>query len=129
MAERGFAPDQAIASDARRTTQTLTAVLREFTSPPRPTLDHDLYLAAPSVLLSAIRAAPKDAKALLLVGHNPGIAELALTLAGAGDAAARRRLEEGFPTAALAVLDFDAPAWTDVRARAGSLRAFETGRP
>ncbi len=56
----------------------------------------------------------------MIVGHNPGLEEAALTLAGgsaAGEEAAR--IAEKFPTAALAA--FEAPSWRDLRPGAARL--------
>jgi phosphohistidine phosphatase len=128
MAAHGLTPDRALASDARRAAQTLAAVLRELPEPPRPALDRALYLASPAAILAVIRATPPQFRTLLIVGHNPGIAQVAWELTGAGDASLRRRLEEGFPTSALAALDFAAPDWRAVAPGAGSLGAFASGR-
>jgi phosphohistidine phosphatase len=85
----------------------------------------DLYGADPTQLLLSIRmAAADDPKRLMLVGHNPGMHELALTLAGSGDAAGRRALGENLPTAGLAVFDFAVDDWNDVAFRRGKLLLF-----
>jgi len=62
----------------------------------------------------------------MLVGHNPGMHELALALAGSGDAAARKALADNLPTAGLAVFDFATNDWTDVAFRRGRLVLFVT---
>ena len=67
-----------------------------------------------------------DPKRLMLVGHNPGMHELALALAGSGDAAARKALADNLPTAGLAVFDFATNDWTDVAFRRGRLVLFVT---
>ena len=56
--------------------------------------------------LDVIKETPRNVHSLLLVGHNPGLAELASLLIASGDVEARRQLIEKFPTAALAVIDF-----------------------
>ena len=60
----------------------------------------------------------------MVIGHNPGMHELALMLAGSGDKASRKALEDNLPTAGLAVLDFDIDDWTDVAFRRGKLVLF-----
>ena len=78
-------------------------------------------------LLRTIRMAEaSDPKRLMLVGHNPGMHELALALAGSGDAAARKALADNLPTAGLAVFDFATNDWTDVAFRRGRLVLFVT---
>ena len=60
----------------------------------------------------------------MLIGHNPGMHELALMLSASGDKKARKALEENLPTSGLAVLDFDIDDWTDVAFRRGKLALF-----
>jgi len=62
----------------------------------------------------------------MLVGHKPGMHELALALAGSGDPAGRKALIDNLPTAGLAVFDFDIDDWTDVALRRGRLVLFVT---
>ena len=62
---------------------------------------------------------------VLLVGHNPGIADLARTLAGRGERASLRRLAR-FPTAASAVCEFDLEHWRDLAPGSGRLLAYTT---
>src|SRR5882757_6569972 len=85
----------------------------------------ELYGAEPTRLLHAIRmASSSDPKRLMLVGHNPGMHELALMLIGGGDKAAKKALEDNLPTSGLAVLDFDINDWADVAFRRGRLALF-----
>ena len=60
----------------------------------------------------------------MLVGHNPGMHELAIMLAGSGDKPARKAIEDNLPTAGLAILDFDTDDWTDIGFRRGNLSQF-----
>jgi phosphohistidine phosphatase len=87
----------------------------------------ELYGADPSQLLETIRAASQaDPKRLMLIGHNPGMHELALALAGSGDAAGRKALADNLPTSGLAVFDFETDDWADVAFRRGRLALFVT---
>jgi phosphohistidine phosphatase len=67
----------------------------------------------------------------MLIGHNPGIQDLALGLASSGPALAS--LREKFPTGALATMDVEVERWRDVdngRAMATNLvtpRSLESG--
>ena len=76
--------------------------------------------------LTAVRHTPPGVKTLMLIGHNPGIAELALSLAGYGDRYALARMMQKFPTCALAVLDFDMETWKEAAIRTGRLDRFVT---
>ena len=62
----------------------------------------------------------------MVVGHNPAIERLALMLAGHGDAELLAAMERKLPTAALAVIDFDAKAWSSIKPGKGTLTAFVT---
>jgi phosphohistidine phosphatase len=98
---------------------------------PEPVVESvdDIYGADPAQLLQAIRmAAASDPKRLMLVGHNPGMHELALALAGSGDAAGRKALADNLPTSGLAVLDFAVDDWSDVAFRRGRLALLVTPR-
>jgi phosphohistidine phosphatase len=92
---------------------------------PRVELLDELYGAEPTQLLRLIRLAEVTNPArLMLIGHNPGMHELALMLAGSGDAAAKKSLEGNLPTAGLAILDFAVDDWSEVAFRRGELVRF-----
>ena len=92
---------------------------------PRVELLDELYGAEPTQLLRLIRLAEVTNPArLMLIGHNPGMHELALMLAGSGDAAAKKSLEDNLPTAGLAILDFAVDDWNGVAFRRGELVRF-----
>jgi phosphohistidine phosphatase len=92
---------------------------------PRVELLDELYGAEPTQLLRLIRLAEVTNPArLMLIGHNPGMHELALMLAGSGDAAAKKSLEDNLPTAGLAILDFAVDDWNEVAFRRGELVRF-----
>ena len=97
--------------------------------PPQPQVEllDEIYGAEPAQLLQVIRMAEvSDPERLMLVGHNPGMHELALMLAGSGDAAAKKSLEDNLPTAGLAILDFAIDDWSEVAFRRGKLVRFTT---
>jgi phosphohistidine phosphatase len=101
------------------------AASKDPASPPKVEFLPDLYGAEPAELLHAIHmAAANDPHRLMIVGHNPGLHELALALAGSGDASGRRALEDNLPTSGLALLDFAINDWTDVAFRRGNLVGF-----
>ena len=78
-----------------------------------------------SQLLQTIHnASVTDPKRLMLVGHNPGMHELAIALAGSGDPAGRGALADNLPTTGLAIFDFDIDDWGDVGLRRGRLELF-----
>jgi len=121
-------PDLVQVSPAMRAQQTWEIAWEAMKErAPEPIVEHvdELYGADPAQLLRTIRmAAADDPKRLMLVGHNPGMHELALALAGSGDAAGRKALANNLPTAGLAVFDFDVKDWNDVAFRSGRLVLF-----
>lgn len=128
LQHHGLTPHIAIASDALRTRETLELALGAFDPAPAARLDASLYLAEPRAILKAIRAAPATAGTLLVVGHNPGLAELAVALTGRGDPADVKRLAASFPTSAVAVFDFDGQ-WSGVQELGGRLERFIVAKP
>jgi len=85
----------------------------------------EIYGAEPAQLLGIVRMAEvADPKTLMLVGHNPGMHELALMLADGGDEAAKKALQDNLPTAGLAILDFALDDWSEVTFRGGKLVRF-----
>jgi phosphohistidine phosphatase len=121
-------PDLVLVSPAIRADQTWKIAweaMKKRAPQPRVELLPELYGADPSQLLKTIRAASStDPKALILVGHNPGMHELALALTGSGDAAPRKALTDNLPTSGLAILDFAGADWDDVAFRRGRLVLF-----
>ena len=123
-------PDLVLVSHAIRAHQTWEIAweaMKDLVPEPRVELMPDLYSADPAELLNIIRTASEsDPKALLLVGHNPGMHELALALTGSGDAAGRKALADNLPTSGLAVFEFEIDDWADVAFRRGRLVQFVT---
>jgi phosphohistidine phosphatase len=121
-------PDLVLVSHAVRAIQTWEIAweaMKERVPAPQVQLMPELYGADLPQLLETVRnVSLTDPKRLMLVGHNPGMHELASALAGSGDAAGRDILAENLPTAGLAILDFDIDDWTDVRIRRGRLELF-----
>ncbi|MDB5595671.1 MAG: phosphoglycerate mutase [Hyphomicrobiales bacterium] len=124
LKEAGLLPDTSVVSNAKRTRETLERVLEEFGEKTPVHVESRLYNADVGALISALHKTPASVRTLLVVGHNPGIAELAETLAGTGDRYARARLQSSFPTSAFAVLDFDVDSWTEVDIGTGRLDRF-----
>ena len=119
-------PDLALVSTAERARQTWDLVAAELEDA-QPTVAHleELYGAGPAELLSAIRdAAVEDPQRLMLVGHNPGLHELALGLIGIDDASGRKAIAGNLPTGSIVVIDFEIEDWNDVAFRAGKLVQF-----
>lgn len=109
-------PALALVSDSARTRQAFDALAPALDPAPATRFARALYGATVEAILAEVRAAPDDAAAVLVVGHNPGIGDLARRLSGGGDAADLRALAEGFPTSCFAIVDLDEDAWAGVAA-------------
>lgn len=119
-------PDYAIVSAARRTQETWALVRAELGEQTPFQTDETIYEAPMEHLLEAVRAIDDSVRTVLLVGHNPGCEELASELTGFGDRFAHQRMSQKYPTAGLAVLDFDVECWAKVTERSGRLDRFVT---
>lgn len=119
---RGLAADRILASPAARVVETLALVAEGYGG--RMSVDYDqrLYLASRETLLDFVHATDDGNERLLIVGHNPGLEQLVLTLAPGGDL--RQAVAEKYPTGALARIALDAACWREVRPGGGTLDIF-----
>jgi phosphohistidine phosphatase len=128
MRAKGYRPALVLCSTAVRAKQTLELILPSFENEPETQFDRALYLAEWRQLMAEIQSAPTMASPLLLIGHNPGLEQLASALALQPQTAAERdraqRMAYKFPTAALAVLDFDVPEWSEIGPGKGRLTDY-----
>jgi phosphohistidine phosphatase len=115
-------PDLVLCSPALRTRETLDRMSNAF-GDAEVVVDDELYGAGEGELLERLRAVDDRFETVAVIGHNPGIHDLAIALAGSG--ADLDRMEAKFPTGALAVLAFDR-LWRDVSPGGGLLEAFVT---
>jgi phosphohistidine phosphatase len=135
----GHVPDRVLCSTARRTRETWQLAQPELGTAPPVTFEDQVYEASAAQLLDLARHAAPAVKTLLIVGHAPGIPELALMLAGAAapaggsggsgavPPAAVDRMRAKFPTAAIAVLELTGP-WDQLGPGAARLTSFVTPR-
>jgi phosphohistidine phosphatase len=128
IAHHRLAPDLAVVSTARRTRETWERLAAELSAPPPPLYEQRLYNGGADAILAAIRNLDGTARTLMVIGHNPGLHELARTLIASGDVEWRERLNEGLPTAGLVVIDFAADDWRKLHAHGGRLERFVTPR-
>ena len=124
----GFAFDHVVASPAIRVVETLDGLWEGFGTTLKPVWDRRIYLASCVNLLDVVRETPAEVESLLMAGHNPGLEDLVLMLVPdrEGDQL-RDSLEEKFPTASVAVLEFDGD-WTALDARGARLTRFTRPR-
>lgn len=128
LAAKKYLPDLVLSSTARRTVETVELVAERL--PRKQHIDYvdQLYLVGWRSILALVRAVREPVATLLVVGHNPGMEQLATALSRQPVKRKERDhfdlIEEKFPTCALAVLDFNVARWRDVAPGRGELTDF-----
>lgn len=97
-------PDLVLCSSAVRARQTWDCIERAIGRPTTVRYEPSLYLAPPREILGLVRGVQDEVTRLVVVGHNPGMHELAGSLSGGGDKALRRELALRMPTCGVAAL-------------------------
>ena len=113
----GLMPQSLLASPAARARQTAEGISTVLGI--KPAFNPDLYLASLETLVETLQKQPTGLESIMLIGHNPGMAEL-FGLLGGGSS----RL----PTAGLALIDFPSSHWLDIGALGGELQWFVNPR-
>jgi phosphohistidine phosphatase len=124
MAAHQLLPDRVLCSAARRTRETFAGLLSYFDRDVDARITRQLYDVPASRLIDIVKRDGGEVKSLLVVGHNPSMQEAALSLIGSGNPAFVADITEKFPTAGLAVIDFDVKRFADIVAGSGRIVAF-----
>jgi phosphohistidine phosphatase len=115
LADAELPIDLALVSDAQRTRETwgrASAVLKEA---PETRFDRKIYEAERHDLMDLVRALPNSVETLVLVGHNPALAEFATHFAGRGEPHTLKQLGKGFPPGAIALFEIEGVDWRKLR--------------
>lgn len=128
MASAGLRPRLILCSQAVRTQQTLDLVRPFLGEAPEISIERGLYLASSAAMIARLQQVPASVPHVLMVGHDPGMHETALALAGTGAEGAMAALARKFPTAGLAVIAFDVASWDEIAPGRGRLVSFVTPR-
>ncbi len=124
IARRGWLPASVLVSPALRTRQTWELASAELPGTPTVEFRQPLYEATAATILAELTSVRKTTGTLLVIGHNPGMEDLARRLArDDSDPGALARLRAKFPTAALACFAFD-DAWKGLGPRSARLTDF-----
>jgi phosphohistidine phosphatase len=119
LKDRRLIPDLVITSPATRARSTTQIIAERLKmTGERIIEDEQLYLASPEVMLSVIKGQSDKHKHVLVVGHNPGITELA-------DRLSKDRPIDNMPTCAVFTLEFDVKSWSEVEWRSGVDAEFD----
>ncbi|MGW2089906.1 SixA phosphatase family protein [Streptomyces sp. NPDC001880] len=126
--EAHYVPDLVICSTARRTRQTWDLVAAELGASPEVVFEPRVYEASASTLVAVLRDVPERRRTVLLIGHQPGVQDLVLSLAGGGEAGALARARVKYPTSAVAVLSLSGPSWSRLAPGTATLDGFAVPR-
>lgn len=122
LARMGFAPDEVLVSDAARTCETWSEVAPAFTrTPPVYRAMPALYHASAAALMRVLHKA--QGGTVMIIGHNPGIADFASVLVTAPPDNPRFH---SYPTAATTTLGFQTDDWATVGPGQGTVTNFIT---
>ena len=125
MADHALVPDRILCSGSRRTRETFAGILPFIKGDFDARFLRAIYSGMALTYRPVIRAHGGTAKTLMLIGHNPTIQETALALVGSGNPDLIADMQQKFPTAALAVIDFDdLDDWSRLEERSGRIVAF-----
>jgi phosphohistidine phosphatase len=113
-------PRLILCSSAARAVQTAELVLSALGTEVTLEVERDLYRADADGLIERLRRVEDEVSSVMVVGHNPAFAELALLLLSEADTGGRDRLAS-FPTCALAQIGLRTAAWSDLVAGSGRL--------
>ena len=127
MSHHRLIPDLAVVSPAKRAQETWALVAAAFAKAPRAINDERLYNASVANLAGIIGETRK-ARALLIVGHNPGLHDLAMRLTASGDVKMREALNAKLPTSGLVVIDLPLEDWSLLHDHDGCLVRFVSPR-
>jgi len=128
MEAHGIKPDLVVSSPSARTKATCDLAFAKLAINPPVRFEKALYLASPATILSLVKKLPENVRHVMIVGHNPGLHDLAVLLLESGPDDALARLREKLPTGSLVEMSFSAAAWKDVRQGSGTLVRFVTPR-
>jgi len=124
LAGVAVAPEVVLCSSARRTVETLERIRPGLPDDVEVVVEHNLYGASAHSLLSRVRGIADDVTAAMVIGHNPGIGDLAALLAGSGAPHLLDRVwRHNYPTGALASFGFGG-GWASLTERAAELVGY-----
>lgn len=124
LSDHNLTPERIFCSTAQRCRETLANLLPHWPAALEINTTRGLYDAMDGDYIEYIHAFGGSARSLMLIGHNSATQDTALTLTGSGNPDLIEQMEDKFPTAALAVIDFSQVDWSTLTAGSGRLVAF-----
>ena len=126
IARKGLYPQIVLCSTAQRARETYAGILPFLPEAQEVYFTKKLYEAEAQDIFALIKQLGQTSETLLIVGHNPAIEVLSSVLARKGQQSALEELSHKYPTAALAIIDFDVANWEAIVPGTGWLAAFIT---
>ena len=114
IAASGLTPELVVHSGARRAQETAEIARAAWPRLVEARVEPRLYEASRPTVEAIVRALPDSCASVMVVGHNPSLADVANHLVGHGADFDLLRISAKFPTASLAALEFDVAHWRDV---------------
>ena len=124
ISERGMHFDFVLASPAARIRETIDGVAEHHKLNAPMHFEPRIYMARVAELIELISEVPDEKASVLLVGHNTSAERLVAKLSMDDETGLRRRVEEKFPTAALATIELPIDSWKDMQPECGRLVAL-----
>lgn len=124
MKEKKYKPDFVLCSAASRTHETFELTMEAAGMSPPYQMDKKLYTTTVEQIIGRLHLLSDDIESVMVVGHNPVMHQLALTLASPAESDMRSMLEMKYPTGALTVLHFTVDFWSDISHWKGELADY-----
>lgn len=124
MRAEGLRFDHVVASPAVRVTETVTGVADGYGSSLKAQFDLRVYLAPVSALIEIVQHIDDGRDHLLIIGHNPGLENLALVLTHDDGNGLRGEIAIKYPTAALTQISLPVERWSQVDEGVGTIARF-----
>jgi len=126
LRDAGIVPDLVLVSSSRRTRETFAAAEAGYAATWPARFEPSLYNAPDETVQALIGETPAEIKCLVVIGHNPSLAECALRFSARGSTIDLSRLQRHFPAPCLAIVDFASMSWQEAASRGGDLESFIT---
>lgn len=123
LEKQQFIPEIILCSTSSRTKETANILQESVYAKVPLTLLPSLYQASNAEILYEIKKLKDSTSSVLIIGHNPGVYDFCLMMAGSGDYAVFQRLQEGFPPASFVAISFVETEWVKLEPRVGRLEA------
>jgi phosphohistidine phosphatase len=119
LAGMGEMPGIIVTSPARRALTTARLFAEAFGLPPAGLVEiAPLYAASPETILDVISELDDAFESAMVVGHNPGLTQVAAALSPGA--------LNHMPTCSVAAFSLDVDSWMKIRPGTGRMRFFET---